>query len=135
MLVGIEREWANKEFGLRSFAFVSLFGMIDAYLPTPLAAVGFAGVRLLIAIAQFNNFRADRPSELDTSAAGTSKSTLGLALLHDESAGILGRGLDQRDSFPVHAADTAAGKSVKTWQPASRHEEGLRFLSRIDLAG
>lgn len=61
MLVGIEREWANKEFGLRSFAFISLFGMIGAHLPTALAAVGFAGVLLLIAVAQFNNFRAARP--------------------------------------------------------------------------
>jgi MgtC family len=42
MLVGIEREWANKEFGLRSFAFVSLLGMIAAHLPTPLATMGFA---------------------------------------------------------------------------------------------
>jgi uncharacterized membrane protein (DUF4010 family) len=69
MLVGIEREWANKEFGLRSFAFTSLFGMIGAHLPTPLAAMGFAGVLLLIAIAQYNNFRANRPIELNTSAA------------------------------------------------------------------
>ena len=47
MLVGIEREWANKEFGLRSFAFVSVLGMLSAHLPTPLATVAFVG-RLLL---------------------------------------------------------------------------------------
>jgi uncharacterized membrane protein (DUF4010 family) len=69
MLIGIEREWANKEFGLRSFAFVSLLGMIAAHLPDALATVAFAGVLLLIAIAQFNNLRAARPIELNTSTA------------------------------------------------------------------
>ena len=49
MLVGVEREWANKDFGLRSFAFVSVLGMLSAHLPTALACVAFAGVLLLIA--------------------------------------------------------------------------------------
>jgi uncharacterized membrane protein (DUF4010 family) len=39
MLVGIEREWANKDFGLRSFAFVSVLGMLSAHLPIALACV------------------------------------------------------------------------------------------------
>lgn len=69
VLVGIEREWANKEFGMRSFAFVSLFGMMSAHVPTALAAVGFAGILLVIAIAQVNNFRAQRAIELNTSMA------------------------------------------------------------------
>ena len=69
MLIGIEREWANKEFGLRSFAFVSLLGMIAAHLPDSVATVAFAGVLLLIAIAQLNNFRAGRSIELNTSIA------------------------------------------------------------------
>jgi len=32
MLVGIEREWANKEFGLRSFAFATVLSMLSAQL-------------------------------------------------------------------------------------------------------
>jgi uncharacterized membrane protein YhiD involved in acid resistance len=39
MLVGIEREWANKDFGLRSFAFVSVLGMLSAHLPILLLAL------------------------------------------------------------------------------------------------
>jgi uncharacterized membrane protein (DUF4010 family) len=69
MLVGIEREWANKEFGLRSFAFVSLLGMMSAHVPVALASVALSGVLLLIGIAQLNNFRAARPIELNTSMA------------------------------------------------------------------
>lgn len=69
MLVGIEHEWANKEFGLRAFAFISVLGMMAAHLPTALAAVAFVGVLLLISIAQINNFRAERTLELNTSTA------------------------------------------------------------------
>jgi uncharacterized membrane protein (DUF4010 family) len=69
MLVGIEREWANKEFGLRAFAFASLLGMMAAYLPASLAGVAFAGILLIIVISQINNFRSDRPIELNTSTA------------------------------------------------------------------
>jgi uncharacterized membrane protein (DUF4010 family) len=69
MLVGIEREWANKEFGLRTFAFVSVLGMLSAHLPTPLAAVAFVGVLLLIAASDIRNLLASRPLELTTSMA------------------------------------------------------------------
>src|SRR5580693_2908425 len=69
MLVGIEREWANKEFGLRSFAFISVLGMLSAHLPVGLAAVAFAGVLLLIGLSDVRNFLAARPLELTTSMA------------------------------------------------------------------
>jgi uncharacterized membrane protein (DUF4010 family) len=68
-LVGIEREWANKEFGLRIFAFVSVLGMLSAHMPTALAAVAFVGVLLLLAISDVRNFLAARPPELTTSVA------------------------------------------------------------------
>lgn len=69
ILVGIEREWANKEFGLRTFAFVSVLGMLSAHLPTALASVAFVGVLLLIAASDVRNFLASRPLELTTSIA------------------------------------------------------------------
>ena len=69
MLVGIEREWANKEFGLRTFAFVSVLGMLSAHLPTALASVAFVGVLLLIAASDVRNFLSSRPLELTTSIA------------------------------------------------------------------
>jgi uncharacterized membrane protein (DUF4010 family) len=69
MLVGIEREWANKDFGLRSFAFVSVLGMLSAHLPIPLACVAFAGILLLIAASDVKNFLSARPLELTTSMA------------------------------------------------------------------
>src|SRR5580698_1915955 len=69
MLVGIEREWANKEFGLRSFAFISVLGMLSAHLPVALAAVAFAGVLLLIGLSDARNLQAVKPMELTTSIA------------------------------------------------------------------
>src|SRR6202050_117939 len=69
MLVGIEREWANKDFGLRRFAFVSVLGMLSAHLPIPLACVAFVGVLLLIAASDVKNFLSARPLELTTSMA------------------------------------------------------------------
>ena len=69
MLVGIEREWANKEFGLRSFAFICVLGMLSAHLPVALAAVAFVGVLLLIAASDVRNYLATRPLELTTSMA------------------------------------------------------------------
>jgi uncharacterized membrane protein (DUF4010 family) len=69
MLVGIEREWANKEFGLRIFAFVSVLGMLSAHMPAALAAVAFVGVLLLLAVSDVRNFLTSRPPELTTSAA------------------------------------------------------------------
>ena len=69
MLVGIEREWANKEFGLRSFAFISVLGMLSAHLPVALAAVAFVGVLLLIGLSDVRNLQATKPMELTTSIA------------------------------------------------------------------
>jgi uncharacterized membrane protein (DUF4010 family) len=69
ILVGIEREWANKEFGLRIFAFVSVLGMLSAHMPTALASVAFVGVLLLVAVSEVRNFLSARPPELTTSIA------------------------------------------------------------------
>lgn len=69
MLIGIEREWANKEFGLRTFAFVSVLGMLSAHLPTALASVAFVGVLMLIATSDIRNMLSARPPELTTSIA------------------------------------------------------------------
>jgi len=69
MLAGIEREWASKEFGLRSFAFVSVLGMLNAHLPTPLSTVAFVGVLLLLTASDVRNFLSGRDLELTTSMA------------------------------------------------------------------
>lgn len=69
MLVGIEREWANKEFGLRIFAFVSVLGMLSAHMPTALASVAFVGVLLLLAVSDVRDLLSARSPELTTSMA------------------------------------------------------------------
>ncbi|MGC1493041.1 MAG: DUF4010 domain-containing protein, partial [Candidatus Acidiferrum sp.] len=54
---------------LRTFAFVSVLGMLSAHLPTALGAIAFVGVLLLIAASDVRNCLASRPLELTTSMA------------------------------------------------------------------
>jgi uncharacterized membrane protein YhiD involved in acid resistance len=39
MLVGMEREWSNKDVGIRTFALVALLGMLASLVGTGIAAV------------------------------------------------------------------------------------------------
>lgn len=47
MLVGLEREWSNKDMGVRTFAIVSLFGMLASLVGQPFIIAGLIGVLLL----------------------------------------------------------------------------------------
>jgi uncharacterized membrane protein YhiD involved in acid resistance len=41
MLVGLEREWSNKDMGVRTFAIVSLFGMLASLASQPFVSGAF----------------------------------------------------------------------------------------------
>jgi hypothetical protein len=49
MLVGFEREWSNKDVGVRTFAIVALLGMIASVVSPAIAVTAFIGVFLLVA--------------------------------------------------------------------------------------
>jgi hypothetical protein len=65
MLAGMEREWSNKDVGVRTFAIVALLGML-ASLIGPNVAIG---VFLLIASMNTRSILTDRSLEITTSAA------------------------------------------------------------------
>ena len=69
MLVGLEREWSNKDTGVRTFAIISLFGMLASVESPSFVIAGLVGVFLLIAATNARSMLADRSVELTTSAA------------------------------------------------------------------
>jgi uncharacterized membrane protein (DUF4010 family) len=69
MLVGMEREWSNKDFGVRPFAIVSLLGMLAPLIGPGISLAGFIGVFLLVAMVSTRSILTDRTLEITTSAA------------------------------------------------------------------
>lgn len=69
MLVGMEREWSNKDVGVRSFAIVALLGMLASVIGTTVSIGALVGVLLLIAAMNARSILADRTLEITTSAA------------------------------------------------------------------
>src|SRR5712664_3193980 len=51
LLVGIEREWSNKDLGIRTFALTALLGTIAALFGPSMAVVSSVGVFLIVIFA------------------------------------------------------------------------------------
>lgn len=69
MLAGMEREWSNKDVGIRTFAIVSLLGMLASLIGPNLVIAASVGVFLLVASMNTRSILADRSLEITTSAA------------------------------------------------------------------
>jgi len=69
LLAGLEREWAHKETGVRTFAIVSLLGMITSLLSPAFTIAAFGGVLLLAAFTNIRTLMADKSAEITTSVA------------------------------------------------------------------
>jgi uncharacterized membrane protein (DUF4010 family) len=69
LLAGMEREWSNKDVGVRAFAIVALLGMLASLIGPNVAIAALLGVFLLIASLNARSIFADRPLEITTSAA------------------------------------------------------------------
>jgi MgtC family len=65
LLVGIEREWSNKDLGVRTFALTALLGTIAALFSPFMAAISLVGV----IFANARSLLVDRSLEATTSAA------------------------------------------------------------------
>jgi uncharacterized membrane protein (DUF4010 family) len=78
MLVGMEREWSNKDVGIRTFAIVALLGMIASVLGQSFAVASLVGVFLLVAAMNARSIVVDRSVEITTSAALTANYLLGV---------------------------------------------------------
>jgi len=69
LLVGLEREWAHKEIGVRTFAIIALLGALTSLLEAPLTVTALVGAFLLVAFLNVQSLLRDRSLELTTSAA------------------------------------------------------------------
>jgi uncharacterized membrane protein (DUF4010 family) len=68
-LIGLEREWAQKDIGVRTFAITSLLGMLCALLGRQFELAGFVGAFLLVFYINLRGVLASRSLEITTSAA------------------------------------------------------------------
>src|SRR6202167_4608272 len=69
LLVGIEREWSNKDLGARTFALTALLGTLATLFGPSMAIASFVGVLLIIGFANARSLLVDRSLEATTSAA------------------------------------------------------------------
>ena len=69
MLVGLEREWSQKDLGTRSFAIAAMAGTLSFLAGAGVAYISFAGILCIIVLAGFRNVRDGKPLETTTSVA------------------------------------------------------------------
>jgi uncharacterized membrane protein (DUF4010 family) len=67
LLVGIEREWSNKDLGARTFT--ALLGTVSALFGPTMAIMAMVGVFLIVGFANLRSVLVDRAVEATTSAA------------------------------------------------------------------
>ncbi|HZZ42726.1 MAG TPA: DUF4010 domain-containing protein [Tepidisphaeraceae bacterium] len=67
LLVGLEREWAQKEIGVRTFAITGLLGMLAVALSPSLVFAALVAVLLMVTFLNIHSLLRDRSLELTTS--------------------------------------------------------------------
>ncbi len=80
LLIGLEREWAHKEAGVRTFALVALLGTCAWLVAPALGFVQFGLVILLILLVNGYTFWHEKHLQVTTSVALAATNVLGLAL-------------------------------------------------------
>lgn len=76
LLIGLEREWARKEVGVRAFAITALLGVLAAMLGVPCIVAVLMGVLVLVVLLNVHSLQ--RQSRLETT---TSSSLIAVYLL------------------------------------------------------
>src|SRR6185437_84917 len=66
LLVGLEREWAQKEIGVRTFAITGLLGMLTTLIAPSMVLAGIVGVLVMVAFLNIHSLLRDRSLELTT---------------------------------------------------------------------
>ncbi|MDB5298189.1 MAG: magnesium transporter accessory protein, partial [Phycisphaerales bacterium] len=67
LLVGLEREWARKEIGVRTFAIAGLLGMLTSLLDPLYVAAALLAILVMIGFLNAHSLLRDRSLELTTS--------------------------------------------------------------------
>jgi uncharacterized membrane protein (DUF4010 family) len=69
LLVGLEREWAHKDIGVRTFAISALVGMLSALASLTFALVAMVGILIVIAYVNWRSMVVEHAPEATTSVA------------------------------------------------------------------
>lgn len=69
LLVGFEREWANKDIGVRTFALTSLLGLLGSLTGEPFSVLAGAAVLILVVFLNLHSVQVVRKLEATTSVA------------------------------------------------------------------
>ncbi len=114
MMVGMEREWAGKDVGVRTFAFVSLAFTL-AWTISPVTSYLLLGALIpLITLLNWRSFARDKSLELTTSVALLATALLGV---------LVGEGL-----FLIAAACAVVITALLAWK-----SEVVRFAGEVTI--
>ncbi len=80
LLIGLEREWAHKDAGVRSFAIAALLGTLSWLVSPTLAFVQMSVVLLVIVLVNVFNLFKDEPLEITTSLALAATNVMGILI-------------------------------------------------------
>lgn len=69
LLVGFEREWANKDIGVRTFALASVLGFLGSLESGPFGVLSGSAILIIIAVLNFHSVRVAHKLEATTSVA------------------------------------------------------------------
>jgi uncharacterized membrane protein (DUF4010 family) len=69
LLIGFERQWSNKDFGVRTFSFAALLGGLTALMPMPVLITALGGIIALAIVLNVRDIIISRSVEGTTSLA------------------------------------------------------------------
>lgn len=69
LLIGFERQWSNKDFGIRTFSFAALLGGLTALMSPPVLLIALGGIISLAVVLNVRDILASRSVEGTTSLA------------------------------------------------------------------
>jgi uncharacterized membrane protein (DUF4010 family) len=69
MLIGLEREWSQKDLGTRTFAITAIAGTLSSLAEPGSSYIAFTGILLILLLTGLRNIREGRPVETTTAAA------------------------------------------------------------------
>lgn len=69
LLIGFERQWSHKDFGVRTFSLTAMLGALTALMPQPAFLLGMCGTLVLVTLLNVRDILKSRTVEGTTSVA------------------------------------------------------------------
>ena len=80
LMIGLEREWAHKRAGVRTFAIAALLGTLTWQITPTLAFIQFGVIALVILLINLYSFWQEQHLQITTSLALASTNVLGMSI-------------------------------------------------------